>query len=129
MPRPDPSRIAINAGSVFGNAGEVVTRRVYVSASAGNPRFGIANANTYNESLITALFFFAIRGIPSKEIYNPGGLIEQRSLTVATQVPLNARDELIWRGTAYRVDGAPVPENIGGTVQYQAPIVIASITG
>ena len=131
MTRPDPTRIARNARTVFGNAGETAILRSYSGNVAGIPRFGIATTNAYTQCIITAMFFYSLkRGIQSQENYSPGGIYETRALNISTTYPLlNARDELIWRGTAYRVDATPMPENLGGTVQYQAPLVMSTPTG
>jgi len=43
---------------------------------------------------------------------------------------MRARDELVYRGSAYRADGNADPETFGaGRVLYHTPLRLANITG
>lgn len=128
MPQIDPHRIARNAGHVFTNAGETATLRKFASASAGANLFGYGPQMTYSQYTITGLFYYGIYTNP-REIQEPGGQTTNGQLFIATQFPISQRDEITWRGTAMRVNGDVIPENLGGRFQYRAPLVLASRTG
>lgn len=130
MTRPDVERLRRNAATVFSGNGETATLRTYVSASAGAPQFGVAHGLTYNERIITAMFASNIFGAPRpNERAWPAGLTQNAELMMTTEWPVDARDEVVWRGTAYRVAGAAMPETIGGRVMYRNPLRLAAQTG
>ena len=87
-------------------------------------------AASYAETVITALFASDIFGAPRpQERDRAGGQAQEARLMVTTDRPVAARDEIIWRGTAYRVQGDPVPQHLGGQVQYRNPLALAGPTG
>jgi hypothetical protein len=47
---------------------------------------------------------------------------------MTTDSPLGAQSEIVWRGTAYRIAGAAMPENIGGHIMYRNPLTLAAKT-
>ena len=47
----------------------------------------------------------------------PGGKVEQGQQFIATPFPIKPADQIIWRGSAWRVEGSPYPEHIGGRAQ------------
>jgi hypothetical protein len=125
--RPDPQRVQAQAAVIFAGAGETATLRTYLSTSAGAARYGAADTFNYRESLITGLFYVH-RARPS-EGQRPGGQVMDAGLFVATVAPVGARDQLIWRGSAYRADGSPWPEVLGGRTQWHTPIALSNPTG
>lgn len=130
MGRPDFERIRRNATVVFGGAGETATLRSYVSAGDAAAHFGINAPPFYVETTITALFASDIFGAPRpQERDRAGGQAQEARLMVTTDRPVSSRDEIIWRGTAYRVQGDPVPQHLGGQVQYRNPLALAGPTG
>jgi len=58
-----------------------------------------------------------------------GGQAQDAQLMATLEVPVGARDELVWRGTAYRLDGSPSPQTIGGRVLWRSPLKYANVTG
>ena len=130
MARPDFEYLRRNAHVVAAGAGETATLRAWVSAADGAPHFGVQVSDYYANRLITALFASDIFGAPRPfERDRPGGQAQEARVQVTTDRPLNARDELIWRGTAYRVAGDAVPQHIGGHVLYRHSLVLAGPTG
>lgn len=130
MTRPDPTRIARNAQTVFSGAGETALLKSFVSASAGAPLFGVGDQNRFTERIITALFASNLFGSPRPSERDwPGGLIQNADLMMTTEFSIDARDEIVWRNTAYRIVGAAMPENIGGRVMYRNPLKLASRVG
>src|SRR3990167_9525778 len=126
MGRPDFEYVRGNARVVFGGAGETATLRTFVSAGAGAAQFGVNPASFYAETVITALFASDIFGAPRpQERDRAGGQAQEARLMGTTDRPVAARDEIIWRGTAYRVQGDPVPQHLGGQVQYRNPLALA----
>ena len=129
MPQIDPYRIARNSNHIFTNAGETATLRRYISASAGSPIYGYGPQNMYFSAFtITGLFYWGGHSNP-RERLQAGGITTEGKLFVATQFAIDQRDEITWRGTAMRVDGDVIPENLGGRFQYRAPLVVAGRTG
>lgn len=125
---PDLQRVQRNAQVVFTAAGETATLRTQVSTFAGAPRFGVAEGYTYFERLITGLFYTRqFHGTTTEQ--RPGGQVELGQQYIAAPFPIKASDQLIWRGSAWRVEGAPFPEHIGGRAQWHSPIALAQATG
>ena len=126
MPQIDRARLVSQASHVFANAGEAATLRRFVSASVGTPKFGVATQYNYTTFTVTGLFYE--RRMPVESLVG-GGITTQGKLYVSLQSEISQRDEIIWRGTAYRVDGMVTPENIGGRFQWKAPLEVAGRTG
>ena len=125
MRRPDTQRIIQNADTIYGGNGQTAIRRVYVSASAGNPKFGIGNQFMYNEITFTGLFSY----VTVQDSLQGGGMIESRQLTVTTREPLGGQDYIVYNDTAYRAEGQTIPSVIGGVVQNRITLTQMSNTG
>lgn len=125
--RPDPQRVQAQASVIFAFAGETATWFSFTGTTNNAPRYGAADTFSYTTALITGLFYF--RRSPPTENQRPGGQVQEASLHVAAPFPLGARDQLNWRGSAYRVDGSPWPENLGGRVQWNSPLMLANPVG
>ena len=130
MSRPDFERIRQNSQVIFSGNGESVTIRVYVSGVTGAAKYGVADTLAYTETTITAMFASNLFGAPRPAERNyPGGQVQAAELMMTTETPIGAQSEIVWRGTAYRVAGAAMPENIGGYVMYRNPLTLAAKTG
>jgi len=130
MSRPDPARIQRNALDVIGNAGETATVRQYISGTTGTPKYGAATTFNYIERVVTGLFASTLFGAPRpNERDLAGGQAQNADMLFTTTSALGAQDEIIWRGTAYRVAGATMPENLGGRVLFRQPLRLANKTG
>ena len=130
MPQIDRERIQSNARQVFQANGETAILRKYVSASAGTPKFGMGDQYQYMSAVvITALFHGHHHGGIPRERQQPGGISMAAHIYCTTVTALAQQDELIWRGTAYRMDGASTPQVLGGRVQWQNPLILAGTTG
>jgi len=125
---PDYQRIQRNAAVVFTAAGETATLRTFVSGSAGVAKYGIADTFSYSDSLFTALFYTrSFHG--TMDYQRPGGKTELGQQYIATPFPIKPSDQIIWRGSAWRVEGSPFPEHIGGRAQWHSPLTLANATG
>ena len=128
MPRPDREYIARNAGIIFSGAGETAILRAYVSGAAAANDFGYADSFRYNERTVTGLFAIGtIGGVTlAREMQLAGGQAQANILTVTLPFSIGAQDEIIWRGTAYRVDGQGTPEVLGGRFIWRSPLKLAN---
>lgn len=113
---PDARRIAGQEADIFRRAGYTATWRQFVSATSGVPAAGLGGSSYYREQTITALFGAGRQ--PERQV--PGGMIAAAELLVTTRERLGRRDELVWRGETYRVDGDPVPAPV--TNQWISPV-------
>ena len=128
MPRPDREYIARNAGVIFSGAGETALLRAYVSGASAANDFGYADSFRYNARTVTGLFAIGpIGGVTlAREMQFAGGQAQANVLTVTLPFSIGAQDEIIWRGTAYRVDGQGTPEVLGGRVLWRSPLKLAN---
>lgn len=128
--RPDFEYVRRNAQAVFANAGEVVKLRTYVSGTTGTPKYGVGTVLNYTETTITGMFASNIFGAPRPtERMGPGGQTQEAQLMVTTERALGTQDEIIWQGTAYRLDGAAIPQVLGGRIMFRSPLKLAAGTG
>ena len=123
--RPDPVRIRNNAAVIFDGAGATASLRSYVSASAGNPRFGVGPGFYYQTLPFVGLFGY----LQPQERDQPGGQTQASQFGVTTEFPVKTTDEVIWNSTAYRLDGNPVETRLGGRVLWRSPLKMAGATG
>jgi hypothetical protein len=94
------------AANHYAYAGQSVTWRAYVSASGGVAVAGLGATGYYREMPISALF----RPLPSlPETQTPAGMIAAGQFEMTTREQVGRGDEIVWAGTVYRVEGAPVP--------------------
>ena len=108
---PQPERLARQTNDIVDTyAGQTVTWRQYISASAGGGAAwaGISNSAYYRDSLLTA----HIVNAELMEEQRPGGQVIADTLRVTLPVQPGQKDELIWRGITYRIEGDTVPARI-----------------
>ena len=86
----------------------------------------MATTTTQNYIALTVTGLFAFK--PAMEQLREGGQTIVNRLFVTTETAPGARDELDWRGTAYRIDGQPIPVIIGGRLQWRSPLAMAAPT-
>ena len=114
--RPDFGSILRQTRAIASHVGETAMWREYVSASAGNPAYGIADETYYSLHLITGLF----RPATFEEIQQAGGQILYGDINATLlDVRPEGQDEITWRGTNYRVESDFVPERIMGSSGYR----------
>jgi hypothetical protein len=106
----NPQRIALQTQTIFASVGQTVTWRAYVSASAGVPAAGIGSQPAYAQRTITALFAEVTQPDAQANV----GMLTMGQFLVVTREQLGKQDELLWRGTAYRVESDPTPYRIDG---------------
>jgi len=126
--RPDATRYQRQARTIADANGETATLRAYVSGITGTPKYGVGDTEALFNHTITGLFGFA----NAQDRLRAGGLTmgdaANASLYVSTETAIGARDELHWRGTAYRVDGQSTPQNLGGRIFWRSRLQLAAIT-
>lgn len=125
--RPDPQRVQAQASVIFANAGETATWLSRTGTTPNTPRYGAADSFSYTTALLTGLFY--VKRAKPTDFPRPGGLVPEASLWVASTFPIGAQDQVLWRNSAYRVDGSPWPENLGGRVQWHSPLILANPIG
>lgn len=126
MTRPDFERLRRDAQDVYIGAGEPATVMRWTGAATGNPRFGVQNQDGYLVHSVTALFKNMRPMIQNMQ----GGWTQNNQLFVTLPFELSPRDQIVYAGSAYRVDGNPDRETFGaGRVLYHHPLKLASITG
>ncbi len=126
MTRPDYQRMRHEATVIYEGAGEVATVKKWIGDATGNPRFGVQNANNYTDLTVTALF----KAMQPMIAPSQGGWIQVNALFVTLPFELTPRDQIVYAGSAYRVDGNPDRETFGaGRVLFHHPLKLASVTG
>jgi hypothetical protein len=126
MTRPDWELLRRNSEYVYAGAGECMTLRVWVSAGGGSPQYGVQAQNYYTETMLTGL----LKQYDPRLAALQGGNTQTDMLFVTLPIEMRARDELVYRGSAYRADGNADPETFGaGRVLYHTPLRLANITG
>lgn len=130
MSKPDFELIRRNSQTVFSGNGETATVRLYVSGVTGASKYGVADTLAYTETTITAMFASNLFGAPRPtERQYGGGQAQAAEMMMTTNSPIGAQSEIVWRGTAYRIAGAAMPQNIGGHIMYRNPLTLAAKTG
>lgn len=126
MTRPDFERMRRESQTIIGGAGESMTWRKWVSAAGGANQYGLQTQNFYTEFQTTGLL----------KQYDPrlksfaGGQSQEGTLYVTLPFEMGARDELIYAGSAFRVDGNADRETFGaGRVLFNHSLRLANITG
>ena len=114
--RPDYERIKRNVSVIQIGAGETATIRAWASAAAGSPQYGVPGQDFYTTRVVTALFSTRqpIERVEAGGRIQPAGMTQSEVPTVTLGDPLGNRDEIVWNGTAYRVEGAAIPVHLGG---------------
>lgn len=109
---PNQPRIQTQAATVFQYAGQTATWRQYVSASTGIMSvMGGGVVVSYREQAITALFAPLP---PNPEMQSPAGMIAADQFQVTTRERIGRQDELVWRGSTYRLESDPSPATLPG---------------
>lgn len=97
------------------HAGQTATWRAWVSASTGNPIMGIGGTDFYTERTITGVFGTPPAVMRLPETQTPGGMVSNANFTMTSREKIGRRDELLWNGELYRIEGDPVPSVINGS--------------
>lgn len=110
--RPDFGQHARQQRSIAAFVGETATLRTYVTASAGQPQYGIGNEPVYAERVVTGLF----RPMTQEEVQAAGGqFIAGDIVATLVDATLGTSDEVVWHGVPYRVESDPLPQPIVGS--------------
>lgn len=105
--------------------GQPVTLRKYISASAGNPEFGIADKLCYQP--IPTNMEFSMLNV--EEMQAIGGVNIQGAFSVVSILPITLRDEIIYMGETYRLIGQPEVDTVSDAIYWRGIAQRASITG
>lgn len=116
--RPDHERIRRNFSTIHAGAGETATLRAWASAVSGSPQYGVPGQDFYTTRIVTALFSMR----QPMERQEPGGMPQAEMPAVTLDEPIGNRDEIVWNGTAYRVEGAAIPTHLGGRAAWMHPL-------
>jgi len=124
--RPDFNQHARQQRHIAQHVGETATWRKYVSASAGNPAYGIGDEPCYVQRGITGLF----RPMTLEEVQNAGGQFIAGDI-IATLIDCRpgTSDELIWQGVTYRAESDFLPERLLGASAYRGLLRRGDATG
>lgn len=114
---PNPQRIAGQmTHNQFQHAGHVVTWRQYISASAGLDYAGYGPTPFYREQRITALFKAAMGfAMTQPEMQTPAGMTIDADWLIVTRQQLHSQDEIVYQGSAWRIDSDSQPSRMDGT--------------
>lgn len=129
---PQPGRITTQASAIHGYAGETATWRAYVSAAPTSSAYfaGKPPSSYYAERTITALWASPQVGEARfREMQLPAGQMMAGDVVASTPDPMGTRDEVIWRGVTYRVEGDATPVHMGGRVWYRTVLRRGDATG
>ena len=130
---PDTGRIMAQQGAIMQYAGEPCTWRHFVSggSTAGSGYYaGTGQTLYYHERTITGLFAAPQMGESRfRETQLAGGQVIAGDMVASTPCALGARDELVWRGVTYRLEGDNTPIHIGGQVWYRSVLRRGDVTG
>ena len=123
--RPDYGRIQRDQRQVTEHAGETAIRRVFVSASAGTPVYGLGDDASFDQHVITGLF----AQVQFDEQNVPGGQFYAGDMWASTNERLGPQDEIVWRGTVYRVESDPIPQKITNNTVWRTLLRRGDATG
>lgn len=97
-------------GSILPGAGQVMTWRQYISASAGVDVAGEGDTPFYRQQTITAVMGMGQMAMPNlPQHQTPAGQVVAGQFYIVTQAPIAKDDEIVWRGQTYRVESDPTP--------------------
>lgn len=102
-------------------AGQTATWRSYVSASAGQPEYGIGPGPRYVQRTITGVF----EPLSVREVNVPGGQFGFGDTMVTTMQPLGAQDELDWNGQRWKVASEAARYSLWATAMFRSVITRA----
>src|SRR3989304_3387376 len=122
MTRPDSEYIRRQAAVVLAGAGQTAILRTFVSAAGGSPQFGMNEAESFQQRIITGIF----RAPSAIERSMPGGFSFGADRLISTDSALASRDEITWQGVRYTVAGSAQIAYLGGRVQYRSPLKLAN---
>lgn len=130
---PQPQRIARQFNAIAQMHGQAVTLRQYVSGATGTGSAIYAGHGTtryYVERPITALFYAPSLGkVQDRQQQLPAGQVLEGRMVVSLSHPVNNQDEIIWRGTAYRVESDNTPTTFNNATWYRAILSRGDKTG
>ena len=130
---PQPQRIAQQLGEIMQHNAETGTWRQWVSAGTGNTSAyyaGYGESSYYREQVISGLWAAPQMGESRfRETQLPGGQVMAGDAVLSTVQVFNPRDEVIWRGVTYRIEGDATPIVIGGRVWWRTVLRRGDATG
>lgn len=114
---PNNQRIANQQqANQFAHAGQTAIWRQYISASAGVSVAGFGSTPFYRQQLITALFKSTVGfTLTQPELQTPAGMTVDADFLVVTRQQMHRQDELMWRGTAWRIESDSQPSRLDGS--------------
>lgn len=132
MPIPNPDiALKLQQQAAYSNNffGQSVTHRKYISASGGNPEFGIGDTWIYQERPAIA----NMRELTPQEVQQVGGQVYRGGYYMYTLFQPDARDEIRYpvapTGEIFRVASQPVVTQIGANLYFGFIALRGSVTG
>lgn len=126
-------RVGAHFAAIMGNHGETGTWRKWVSSTTetGSAVWaGIAPSSFYTEQIITALWAAPQMGESRfRETQLPAGQEMAGDAVLSTPFPFGVRDEVIWRGVTYRIEGDSTPVEFAGRTWYRTIVRRGDVTG
>ena len=113
---PKAAQLSAYYAPIQAAAGFGVTWRRFVSATTGNQDVGQGDTWHYVERRATALFSSAI----NYEDRRPGGAVFGGGWHVLTPTEPSPRDEFVWRGETYNIEGEPLRSPV--STQWVTPV-------
>jgi hypothetical protein len=130
---PNAARMGAQFAAILANNGETGIWRQWVSAgpSTGSAVWaGMGESAYYQERWITACWAAPQMGESRfRETQLPAGQVVAGDAVVSLSERLGLRDELIWRGVTYRVEGDSTPIHLAGYVWYRTVLRRGDVTG
>lgn len=123
--RPDYERLARQQQTINFNVGHTATLRAFIGSEARTPTIGIGDEPQYQTTIITALF------APAKqsEVSVPGGVFREGDIIATLDRRPDGQDEIIWRGTVYRIASDPLPLPLMGNKAWHVHLRRGGATG
>lgn len=130
---PNKSRIGAQFATVNQHNAETAIWQMYVSGSTGTASGywgGLGTTQHYLERPVSALWAAPQMGEARfRETQLPGGQVIAGDAVVSTLLPLGKDDQIIWRGTTYRIEGDSTPVHLGGRLWYRTVLRRGDATG
>ena len=123
MPFPNPDlakTFQYQVASSMQLFGQTVSYKRYISASGGQPEYGLGDSAQYQPRPSQ----WQLRPLTVQEIQAVGGQNIAGGFEVFAPHPIFQRDEVTYSNTSYRIVSVPSMEQIGNSLYYRAIMAI-----
>jgi hypothetical protein len=130
---PNPQRIKAQFSVINQHAAETAIWQQYVSASTGTASGywgGQGTTRYYRDQCVSALLAAPQMGEGRfRETQLPAGQVLAGDAMISLSQRIGSQDQIVWRGTTYRVEGDRVPINLGDRVWWRTILSRGDATG